>query len=101
MNRMTPLFGLLTMAALILIPAAEALHTQIERAHPDMGLTYAWDLVVLDGVRLHHLHAPCLFSEDSFDLMSANLLKMINSPSDSVLRCRCGGGCRQTNGTDQ
>ncbi len=82
-------------------PAAEAYSKQALDAHPDTGLTYAWDLLVLDGNQLHHLHAPCLFSEESFDMMSANLLKMISPSSDSILRCRCGGGCRQTNGADQ
>ncbi len=81
--------------------AAEAFAKQALDAQPDTGLTYAWDLLVLDGNQLHNSHAPCLFSEESFDMMSANLLKMISAPSDSVLRCRCGGGCRQTNGGDQ
>ncbi len=81
--------------------AAEAFAKQAHDAHPDTGLTYAWDLLVLDGAQLHHLHAPCLFSQESFDTMSVNLLGMISPASSQVLRCRCGGGCRQTNATDQ
>ncbi len=78
--------------------ASEAFAEQAHDAHPDTGLTYAWDLLVLDGARLHHLHAPCLFSGESFDIMSANLLEMISPTSRQVLRCRCGGGCTITEG---
>ncbi len=81
--------------------AAEVFAEQAHDAHPDMGLTYAWDLLVLDGTQLHRLHAPCLFSEESFDTMSANLLEMISPATSQVLRCRCGGGCLQTNAADQ
>jgi len=81
--------------------AAEAFATQAHGAHPDTGLTYAWDLLVLDGAQLHHLHSPCLYSEEFFSMMSANLLKMISPTPSQVLRCRCGGGCRQTNVADQ
>ncbi len=73
--------------------ASETFSKRALDAHPDTGLTYAWDLLVLDGNQLHHLHAPCIFSEESFDIMSANLLEMISPTSGSVLRCRCGGGC--------
>lgn len=78
--------------------AAGVFAKQADNAHPDTGLTYAWDLLVLDGAHLHHLHAPCLFSEESFNTMSANLRKMISPASRQTLRCRCGGGCAVTNG---
>lgn len=74
--------------------ATEAFSEQVHRAHPDTGLTYAWDLVLLDGPRLHHLHADCLFSEEAFDTMSANLCGIVNADDFRALRCRCGGGCR-------
>ncbi|MEN8164054.1 MAG: hypothetical protein ABFS37_07990 [Acidobacteriota bacterium] len=81
--------------------ASEAFAEQADDADPDTGLTYAWDLVLLDETRIHHLHADCLFSEEAFDAMSANLLEVVIPTSGSVIRCRCGGGCRQTNAADQ
>ena len=81
--------------------AAEAFAEQVHGADPDTGLTYAWDLVLLDDTRIHHLHADCLFSEEAFDTMSANLYRVISGDTPRALRCRCGGGCRQTNAVDQ
>lgn len=74
--------------------AIESFSEQVYHAHPDTGLTYAWDLVLLDGARLYHLHADCLFSEEVFDTMSANLYRIVNTDEVLALRCRCGGGCQ-------
>lgn len=67
-------------------------------ADPDVGLSYAWDYVVLDGPRIFHLHAGCLFSDDAFAVMTGNLDRWAAAGPDRVLRCRCGGGCEATTG---
>lgn len=76
--------------------AAAALEDKRAQAHPDMGLSYAWDYLLAQGARLYHLHAGCELSEANFDRMAANLriaLKDAADPLLGALRCRCGGGC--------
>lgn len=64
------------------------------RAHPDMGLSYEWDHMVINKDQLYHLHAGCVFSEENFSQMRRNLEKMIGMDVRATgLTCRCGGGC--------
>jgi hypothetical protein len=68
-----------------------------QKAHPDMGLTYAWDYLVATENSLYHLHAGCTFSEENFSLMMAAMQELlVGNASDekSEIVCRCGGGCR-------
>ena len=77
--------------------AAQALRNIQGKAHPDMGLSYAWDYLLLQEKRLYHLHSGCVISEENFDIMVHNLRKHIFQEGDvahAALRCRCGGGCR-------
>ncbi|HBH36568.1 MAG TPA: hypothetical protein DDW45_09635 [Gammaproteobacteria bacterium] len=77
--------------------ATEALRNIQGKAHPDMGLSYAWDYLLLQDKRLYHLHSGCVMSEENFDIMVKNLRKGISREGDiqqAALRCRCGGGCR-------
>lgn len=70
----------------------------LDSADPDTGLTYAWDLVILNGRHLYRLHAGCLFSEDSFESMSSRLATAVIGQDGSAARrfvCRCGGGCAE------
>lgn len=67
-------------------------------ADPDIGLSYAWDYVVLDGPRIFHLHAGCLFSDDAFAVMTVNLDRWSAAGPDRALLCRCGAGCETTTG---
>ena len=76
--------------------AAQALRNIQGKAHPDMGLSYAWDYLLLQEKRLNHLHSGCMISEENFDIMVHNLRKHIFQEGDVAhadLRCRCGGGC--------
>lgn len=77
--------------------ASEELMGIKEKAHPDMGLSYAWDYLLLQGRSLYHLHTGCVVSEDNFDIMVSNLRKVVlqqGNDKAQALRCRCGGGCR-------
>ncbi len=67
-------------------------------AHPDMGLSYEWDYLILSTDSIYHLHASCVFSEDLFNKMASNLDERIAASGNeyaSTIHCRCGGGCRQ------
>ena len=69
----------------------------LEKAHPDMGLSYAWDYLIFRGQVIYRLHADCTFSDSGFDSMIANLKAML--PQEDIekaqtIRCSCGGGCR-------
>jgi len=67
------------------------------KAHPDMGLSYAWDYLIFREQAIYHLHAACTFSERSFDTMVANLSAIFPQQVDETaqtIRCNCGGGCR-------
>jgi len=68
------------------------------RAHPDMGLSYEWDYLILDRESIYHLHASCVFSENWFEQMVNALNKQFDSSDlaySAQIFCRCGGGCRQ------
>ncbi len=78
--------------------AASAFADVAESAHPDTGLSYAWDYLVLDGSRILDLHAECLFSEEEFTVISGNLTEWVGDDPDQVIRCRCGDGCETTAG---
>lgn len=67
-------------------------------AHPDMGLSYEWDYLILNTDSIYHLHASCVFSEDLFNKMASNLDEHVAASGNkhsSTIHCRCGGGCRQ------
>ncbi len=67
-------------------------------AHPDMGLSYEWDYLILNTHSIYHLHASCVFSEDLFNKMASNLDERVTASGNkhsSTIHCRCGGGCRQ------
>lgn len=78
--------------------AAAAFAERIRDADPDTGLSYQWDLLIIDDARLFHLHADCLFSEQAFETMSANLYRTIDRGPLQSLRCFCGGGCKTIEG---
>jgi len=68
-----------------------------QKAHPDMGITYEWDLFFVKKSTLYHLHMPCIFSEANVNLLSTTLEKMVQDQGItdlSQLKCRCGGGCK-------
>lgn len=63
-------------------------------ADPDTGLSYAWDLLLLSGAVVYHLHAECTWSEESFQQVAGRLEGAIRCAHQRVA-CRCGGGCRE------
>lgn len=68
----------------------------IAKAHPDMGLSYAWDHLILNGQKIYHLHAACTFSEENMDVMTFNLRSIVVPDQHNVaptIHCRCGSGC--------
>ena len=71
---------------------------QIERdAHPDMGLSYGWDLVLTRDKRIYRLHADCTLAEHHFNTMVQKLkLILPDNNNPKPLFCRCGGSCRAT-----
>jgi len=81
--------------------AAEALTQMHQKADPDMGLSYGWDMVTIRGKRLYRLHADCTLAESYFHSMGQTLVRLIGAPdrhTPQALFCRCGGGCKKTNG---
>ncbi len=80
-------------------PAEAATHYRdiVSAAHPDMGLTYAWDLVVARGEYLYRLHAACAFSGDTYRAMADRFKLAVREGGrvPFILRCRCGGGCKE------
>ena len=73
---------------------------EIQRlAHPDMGLSYEWDYLILNNDSIYHLHASCVLSEDWFNKIASNLderVALSANKHSSGIYCRCGGGCKQT-----
>lgn len=66
------------------------------KVDPDMGISYAWDLVAGKEKLLYHLHADCSLSQKNFELLIHNfnqILYPVASSQPSALFCRCGGGC--------
>lgn len=77
---------------------AEAeIERRLAEADPDVGLSYAWDLVTAADDQLVHLHADCTFSEKSFLELARAVLRTATAQSvvyPKSFWCRCGGGCR-------
>ncbi|MCP3993899.1 MAG: hypothetical protein GY722_02385 [bacterium] len=77
--------------------AESAFDDLLASADPVIGLSYAWDHILVNGTIVYHLHVPCLFSEARFREMAAELEKAIRRQAASSPRattCRCGTGCR-------
>jgi hypothetical protein len=75
--------------------AARAFAKLAASADPNTGLSYAWDVVLLDGARVVHLAVPCLYSGANVDAMAKNLERVVlegRAPAGK-LRCACGLGC--------
>lgn len=87
----------LTISGPIAAGGAQAeLERRLSAANPDVGLSYAWDLVTIGDSQIIHLHAECTFSERSFVELARAVLQAAahgSSPSSSFW-CRCGSGCR-------
>jgi hypothetical protein len=79
-------------------PAVTAFDFMRRNADRDIGLSYAWDAVMVVGDRMYHLHAPCSLSKTHFDALVAKLGRLVaaNPAAAPMLRCRCGGGCART-----
>ena len=70
---------------------------QASFAHPEMGLSYAWDYLIISDDHVHHLYGECTLSENNFRQMVGNLKQALNIPVDRKevsIFCRCGGGCK-------
>jgi hypothetical protein len=69
---------------------------RLAAADPDVGLSYAWDFVIVGVGSVVHLHAACTFSEESFLILAHALTESSLSadPPPAAFWCRCGGGCR-------
>ena len=79
--------------------ASRAFDARVAEADPNMGLSYAWDVVFLDGDALWHLAAPCLYSRANVDRLAANLRGTLSGASaDREISCACGLGCDVTGG---
>jgi len=79
------------------VNAEQAFQGVAAEAHPDMGLSYAWDHLILSDHSLLHLHASCAFSESHFLQMVGELEKLVGpgeAGTTRALQCRCGGGCK-------
>ncbi len=66
-------------------------------ADPRIGLSYAWDQLLLSGALVYRLHAGCIFSEENYQRMAEQLETAVRRRTGADLRvvdCRCGGGCR-------
>jgi len=71
----------------------------LNKADPDMGLTYGWDFIIIQETRLYHLHADCSLSESNFMVMVRVLERILGLSSNHkppALLCRCGGGCKDS-----
>jgi hypothetical protein len=66
----------------------------------DMGLTYAWDYVLLQDSGVYWLHAACLYSENNWNTIRTLLEQAVcgkEKTKDLLNRfeCRCGLGCKK------
>ena len=73
-------------------------HSLLSGSHPDMGLTYSWDLVILIDSKLYWLNADCLFSNDNWEILKNAFIASVNKNIDentllTYFSCRCGSGC--------
>lgn len=78
--------------------ASAASRALLESAHPDTGLSYAWDLVARHGGRMYWLSAPCLLSSSHWQRLRTALLEGLPDTDVDGFECRCGRGC-STEGT--
>ena len=77
--------------------AGESFSQVQQKAHPDMGLSYGWDLVLVRDRLIYHLHADCTLAEHHFMSMVESLIRILpDTTSPKTLFCRCGGGCKVT-----
>ncbi len=78
--------------------AEAAFEELLAGADPNIGLSYAWDKLLLSGVLIYRLHAGCIFSEGNFRRMAERLEGAVRRRKGADLReadCRCGGDCRE------
>ncbi len=78
--------------------AEAAFEELLAGADPNIGLSYAWDKLLLSGTLIYRLHAGCIFSEANFRRRAERLEGAVRRRTGSDLRvvaCRCGGGCRE------
>jgi hypothetical protein len=77
--------------------ARKALHAVLENADPQMGISYAWDLLTTDGSTLWHLWASCMWSKPNQRKLVANVIREAmggRKPSPGqIVECTCGGKC--------
>lgn len=78
--------------------AEAAFEELLADADPNIGLSYAWDRVLLSGALIYRLHAGCLFSEGNFQRIAEWLEEAVRRRTGSDLRvvaCWCGSGCEE------
>ena len=78
--------------------AEAALEELLVGADPNIGLSYAWDKLLLSGALIYCLHAGCIFSEENFRRMAERLEGGVRRRRGADLRvvaCWCGGGCQE------
>lgn len=71
----------------------------LSSSHPDMGLTYSWDFVILIDAKLYWLNAGCIFSNEAWEIIKNAFKDSMhnNNEEDNSLKsfnCRCGSGCK-------
>lgn len=77
--------------------AAKTFSQMRQQADPDMGLSYAWDQVLIRDKQIYHLHADCTLAEQYFTSMGKALERIIKPSGEHLPQsffCRCGGGCK-------
>lgn len=76
--------------------AEAAFEELLASADPNIGLSYAWDQLLLSGSLIYRLHAECTFSEENFRRIAERLEAAVRRRATArVVTCRCGGGCRE------
>jgi hypothetical protein len=79
--------------------AKVGLQQLFEAADPEVGLSYGWDYVAVDGATVWHLRAPCLLSRANFRKLVDNLVRVAmegRKPGPyGEFQCPCGGSCRR------
>ncbi len=66
-------------------------------ADPRIGLSYAWDSVLLSGALIYRLHAGCLFSKANFRRLADRLEEAVRRTASDLRAafCWCGSGCEE------
>ncbi len=78
--------------------AETAFEELLAGADPNIGLSYAWDKLLLSGTLIYRVHAGCIFSEENFRRMAERLEGAVRRRTGADLRvatCWCGGGCQE------